>query len=283
MRRTALPPRLAAALCLVPLLMLAIAQGAAAQSVVLKLRPLVGDTLHTRLEQQTEVSGMVPGGTGPTMKKMSTTLMLSSRTIVRQSLPASTIVLTIVDSAQLRSSDAHSAARVSDAERALSGQQLVMRLATDGTVESARDARGGAVSGDLAQSMASMPAVFPQQPVSVGEQWMREMPLPSGGPLGARGSGRVIASFRLDSLRRGGDIAYVSMQGEIRPDAASRGVELSGSVTGAMQIDRVRGWMTDSRFAIVLRSLVTPPQSTGLAPMRFVTRVTQRLRTMDRR
>lgn len=256
---------------------------AASQGIVLRLRPHVGDTLHTRLEQQTEVSGMVPGGAGPSMRKMSTTMTLSSRTIVWQSLPASTVVLTIVDSAQFRSSDAHAAAQASQAERALRGQQLVMRLAMDGTVESARDARGGAVSGDLAQSMASMPAVFPQQPVSVGEQWMREMPLPAGGPLGARGSGHVIASFRLDSLGRGGDIAYVSMQGEIRPDAASQGVELSGNVSGAMQIDRVRGWMTDSRFAIVLRSLVTPPASTGLAPMRFVTKVTQRLRTMDRR
>jgi hypothetical protein len=41
--------------------------------------------------------------------------------------------------------------------------------------------------------------------------------------------------------------------------------------------------MTDSRVRILIRSAVTPPASSGLTPMRFVTRVTQRLRTMDKR
>jgi hypothetical protein len=50
-----------------------------------------------------------------------------------------------------------------------------------------------------------------------------------------------------------------------------------------MLVDRLRGWMTDSHFVVTLQSLVTPPVATGLAPMRFVTRVTQRLRTMDKR
>jgi hypothetical protein len=112
---------------------------------------------------------------------------------------------------------------------------------------------------------------------------MRELPLPTGGPLGTRGSGRVNAVFRLDSLDRGGNIAYVSMRGAILPDPDNQGMRLSGEVTGAMQLDRQRGWMTDSRFTVLVRSLVTPPPSSGLSPMRFVTRVTQRLRTMDKR
>ena len=88
--------------------------------------------------------------------------------------------------------------------------------------------------------------------------------------------------FRLDSLDRSANVAFVSMRGEILPDAGNQGVELSGDVTGAMQVDRRRGGMTDSRFTVVVRSLVTPPSASGLAPMRFVTRVTQRLRTMDK-
>jgi len=254
-----------------------------AQAILLRLHPRVGDTLRTRLEQQTEVSGTSGDGSALARHPTTTAVTLSSRTIVRQSLATSTVVLTIVDSAHVHTSDAHAVTQEAEAERALLGQQLLLRLAWDGTVESARDARGGGVSGELAASMASMPAVFPQRPVSVGEQWMREMPLPAGGPLGARGSGHVIAAFRLDSLGHGGTIAYVSMQGDIRADSTSQGVQLSGNVTGAMQIDRARGWMTDSRFAILLRSLVTPPAATGLAPMRFVTKVTQRLRTMERR
>jgi hypothetical protein len=249
------------------------------QPVALRLQPRLGDTLHTRLEQQTEVTAAMTGGT----KSVTTSVVLSSRTIVRAVMPASTLVLTIVDSADIRSSDAHGAALVAEAERMMRGQQLLLQLSADGTVESARDARGGAVSRDAAESMSAMPAVFPRRPVSVGESWVREMPLPAGGPLGTRGSGHVRATFRLDSLTRAGDLAYVSLRGDIRPDSGAQGVQFSGNVSGAMLVDRVRGWMTDSRFTVLVRSLVSPPSSSGLPPMRFVTRVTQRLRTMDKR
>jgi hypothetical protein len=188
-----------------------------------------------------------------------------------------------VDSARLSSTDAHAAAMNAQAQRSLEGQQLLLELGADGAVESARDLHGVLVPRALAEAMASMPAVFPKTAVAVGGQWIREMPLPSGGPLGARGAGHVRATFRFDSLQKGGAIAYVSMHGDILPDSASQGVELSGSVAGSMQLDRIRGWMTDSRFVVLVRSLVTPPVAMGVAPMRFVTRVTQRLRTMDKR
>ncbi len=280
-------PRLGA--CAVVALLLALAPRARGQAdggeagVLLRVHPRVGDTLHTRLEQQTEVSGGAPGATGRGARSVTTSVTLDSRTIVQASSPASTLVLTVVDSADFRTSDEHGAAQVAAAERSLRGQQLVLQLGADGTVESVRDARGVPVSRDVAEAMSAMPAVFPRRPVAVGEQWTRELPLPAGGPLGARGSGRVSALFRLDSLDRRGNLAFVSMRGEILPDAGSQGVRLSGVVRGAMQVDRQRGWMTDSRFSVTVQSLVTPPPSTGLPPMRFVTRVTQRLRTMDKR
>jgi hypothetical protein len=259
-----------------------LASGAHAQGVLLRVHPRVGDTLHTRLEQQTEVSTTMPGASGRS-KSVTTSVTLNSRTIVQSSSAASTLVLTIVDSANLQTTDEHGDAQVAAAERSLRGQQLVLQLGADGSVESARDARGSPVSRDLADAMAAMPAVFPRRPVSVGEQWTRELPLPAGGPLGTRGSGHANAVFRLDSLERDGSVAFVSLRGEIIPDVGSHGMELSGGITGTMQVDRQRGWMTDSRFVVTLRSLVTPPPSSGLAPMRFVTRVTQHLRTMDKR
>lgn len=254
-----------------------------AQGVLLRVHPHVGDTLHTRLEQQTEVSTTVPGAGVRTTKSVSTSVVLNSRTIVQASSPTSTLLLTIVDSADLHTSDAHGAEQVAAAERTLRGQQMTLRLGADGTVESARDAHGVPMPRDVADAMAAMPAVFPRHLVAVGDTWTRELPLPAGGPLGARGAGRVNAVFRLDSLDRAGTLAYVSMRGEILPDGPRESVELSGGVAGAMLVDRVRGWMTDSHFVVTVRSLVTPPPSTGLAPMRFVTRVTQRLRTMDKR
>jgi len=255
--------------------------GADAQGVLLRVHPRVGDTLHTRLEQQSEINATV-GSPGRTVKSVVSSVMLTSRTIVQASSPASSMVLTIVDSAVLRTSDARGAAQVAAAERSLKGQQLLLQLGADGTVESARDSRGAPMPREVADAMAAMPAVFPRRPVSVGEQWTRELPLPARGPLGTRG-GHVDAVFRLDSLDRSGQVAFVSMRGEIMSDGAGQAVQFSGGVSGAMQVDRRRGWMTDSRFTVLIRSQVTPAPSSGLAPMRFVTRLTQRLRTMDKR
>lgn len=265
--------------CLLVLCIARLASAQDASAVMLRLHPRVGDTLHTQLEQRTDVTMTTPRGVMPP-RSVTTSVGIHSRTIVRSVQAASTTVLTIVDSAVLSSTDVHAAAQVADGQRALRGQQLILQLGADGTVESARDAQGNLIPRELADAMAAMPAVFPRRAVSVGDRWVREMPLPSGGPLGARGSAHVRATFHLDSLLRGGAIAYVSMRGEILPDSASHGVELSGSITGDMQLDRVRGWMTDSRILVFLKSVVSPPSASGLAPMQFITRVTQRLTTI---
>ena len=261
---------------------LAQAAAGARAPVLLRLHPHVGDTLHTRLEQQTEISGQWRSASGAA-RPMTNALTVLARTIVTASRATSTTVLTIVDSASVRSSDARGAAMSAQAERTLRGQQLVLQLAEDGSVESARDARGNPAPRDMAEAMAAMPAVFPHRAVSVGEHWDREMPLPSAGAFGARGSALVRASFRLDSLTRNGELAFVSMHGDIVSDGEAHGVQLDGTVSGAMRVDRARGWMTESRFIVLIRSVVTPPSTSGMAPMHFVTKVTQHLRTMDNR
>jgi hypothetical protein len=257
-----------------------VAQSAATGGIVLRLHPHVGDTLRTRLEQVTEVTTTRAGGAA---KPMTTSVVVLARTIVQASRNATTTVLTVVDSADVNSSDAHGAAMSAQAERALRGQRLIVQLAEDGSVESARDARGVAVARDVAEAMAAMPAVFPRRAVAVGERWQREMPLPSAGPFGPAGGAQVRAEFRLDSLSRSGELAFVSMHGQIASDGGARSVDVTGSMTGAMQVDRARGWMTDSYFTLLLRSMVSPLPGTGMQPMRFVTKVTQRLRTMDKR
>ena len=271
-----------AALLLAIVTIASAASGQAVSPVLLRLQPHAGDTLHSWLEQRTEVTAGGSAQAGAS-RGATTSVSIHSRSIVRSVRSTSTTVLTIVDSATFTSTDVHSAAMIADAGRALRGQRLVLQLGVDGTVESARDARGVPLSRDATDAMAAMPAVFPKQPVAVGDQWVRELPLPSGGPLGARGSGHVRAIFHLDSMERAASIAYVSMRGDILPDSTSQGVALSGYITGVLQIDRVRGWMTDSRFLVLLQSVVTPPAGSGLAPMRLTTRVTQRLRTMDKR
>lgn len=267
------------------MMLVLVARLASAQDtpVLLRLSPHVGDTLHTRLEQQTDVTVTTPANPGVPPRTFVTTLTLLSRTIVRAVQPWSATVLTIVDSASITSTDTHAAALTAQAQRALEGQQLVLQLGSDGTVESARDKTGALVSRAMAEALSAMPAVFPKRPMAVGQQWTREMPLPPVGALGVRGSGHVSATFRLDSLARDGSAAFISMRGDIRPDSSQQGVALSGSISGSMQLDRTRGWMTESLFVVMLKSLVVPPSASRLAPMKFVTHVTQRLRTMDRR
>lgn len=254
-----------------------------ASPIVLRLHPSVGDTMRTLLEQQTEVTATTPGNSFAPARSVTTTMAIHSRSIVRAVLATRATVLTVIDSAKMSTTDAHAAAMTAQTQRALEGQQMLLELGADGAVESARDIRGVLVPRALAEAMASMPAVLPKSAVAVGGQWVREMPLPAGGPLGARGAGHVRATFHFDSLQKGGGIAYVSMRGEILSDSASQGVDLSGTVAGSMQLDRIRGWMTDSRFVVVVKSIVTPPVEMGVAPMRFMTKVTQRLRTMDKR
>jgi len=249
--------------------------------VQLRLHPRVGDTLHTRLDQQIETSSVQ--GTGNVQRMMTTSVVVLARTIVQTSLATSTTVLTMVDSADVHSTDGRAAKMAEKAERDLLGQRLLLQLAEDGTVQSARDGRGVAVSREVAEAMAAMPPVFPHRAVKVGERWEREMPLPAGGPLGANSSAHVRAGFRLDSLGRNGEIAYVSMQGEIVPDELAKGLQIAGNVSGSIRVDRVRGWLTESRFSILMKSIFTPPPSSGMPPMHFVTKVTQHLRTMDKR
>lgn len=259
----------------------AAAQTASSDGILLRLHPRVGDTLHTRLDQLTEIAsqrqGAAPG------KPMTSKVTVLTRTIVQASRQATTTVLTVVDSAEVRSSDVHGTAMSAQAEKVLRGQRLIVQLAEDGSVKSASDASGASVPRDVADAMAAMPAVLPRRAVAVGERWQREMPLASAGPIGAGGNAQVRAEFRLDSLSADGDVAFVSMRGQIASDTDARGVEMSGSMTGAMQIDRARGWMTDSFFSLLIRSVVTPPSGVGMQPMKFVTRITQRLRTMDKR
>jgi hypothetical protein len=252
----------------------------ARDGVVLRLHPHVGDTLHTRLEQLTEITVTRPG---TTPRPVATTVTVLARTVVQASRQASTTILTVVDSADVRTSDPHGGAMAAQAERSLREQQLILQLAEDGTVEIARDARGVAVSREVSEAMASMPAVFPHRSVAIGERWRREMPLVSSNPLGGAGPGaHVRAEFRLDSLGRHGELAYVSMRGEIVPDDDRLGPDLSGRMSGEMQVDRRRGWMTDARFTLVVMSMVASPAGAAAAPMRFLTKVTQRLRTMDK-
>ena len=106
-------------------------------------------------------------------------------------------------------------------------------------------------------------------------------------PMGApapTGGGKLEATFRLDSLSRSGDKAYVSLVGTLsRPPSAKDGwatLTMSGSVNGSLVIARRLRWISDARMTYTVRSTVSPTSASTSAAMRFRMKVTQWVRAI---
>jgi hypothetical protein len=258
------------------LLVMTIGGSAQAQRVVLELRPRFGDTVWIQLEQSTEMSIVRAGVTGaPTL----TTLSMYSRAIVESSTAAYAMIRAITDSVAVSTTSKSVAASAAETERQLEGRQMRLKLQPDGTVNVA-DSEAG-VSKQVGELVSLMPASFPRGSVTIGDTWLREMPLP---PDGATGVPLVVrAAIRLDSISTDYDVAYLSMRGNVvDADTAGPHRTPTGRVTGSMVVDRRRGWLSASRFTITLRTLVPGPEA-GMPPSQVLIRVIQQMRVIDKR
>ena len=258
------------------LLLLALPARAAAQGVSLELRPRVGDTLTVRMDQEVEMVGTTRVASGDSVVRVTNGMYVVSRAVVERSDGTGTTMLAMTDSVSLTSSNAPARA-LEEARQALVGQKVRVRVAPDGATELLGDDVGRE---DLRDLFAQMPATLPREKVAVGDRWTRAMPLPPPG-------GTVKAVFRLDSLSRGGEVAWVSISGAITRDSvpeprSGARVNMTGRVVGTLTVDRARGWLTASRTTIVVNSTMSPPAGAKGPPMRFRMRVTQSMRTDDR-
>ena len=88
--------------------------------------------------------------------------------------------------------------------------------------------------------------------------------------------------FRLDSMTRGGDLAWVSLRGDLSRgdgvDARGARYATTGKVSGQFVLDRRRGWLADSYTAFVVDAAITPPPDAGAKPMKVRMKVIQRLK-----
>ena len=263
--------------------------GAGAQSlavpdggaVTLEVRPHAGDTVAVRLEQRVDMSGTRRiGGRDSTANVMSS-LVMFARTIVETVTPQHSIVATHTDSVQLETSDDHARAMRADAIRALTGTVSRMLILPDGTGQSLDSA-----SGALAGLVGVMPATLPPTPVAVGGKWTRKMPIPATNA--SRGAGEVRATFHLDSLTDAGRYAWISMKGSMRRDeraplggSGESAGAVSGTISGAMTLDRRRGWIISALTDMTVRSTVTTADAPKV-PLKVVVRVTQKMRADNR-
>lgn len=267
---------------------------ASGQSVLLQIRPRVGDTLAVRMDQRVEMTGVPTGcvtgysgtrrGANPdtpprpcsgAARQMTSVMEVFSRAIVLRTSGEGALVLAATDSIRTALSSGNAREAKPRRVRANTGS-IELKVATDGAVEVV-DADA---SEELRAVFGQMPAALSRKPVAVGEKWVRQMRVPISAEAGA--TGLVRATFRLDSLGRNGDVAYISMNGTLSHDHTDGSdSELDGWLSGTMQLDRRLAWITDTRAIIDVESTVRP--TTGGQPMRVRTRITQVLRARPAR
>lgn len=249
--------------------------------VSLRIEPPVGATMRMRLDQRVEMTGTTRIGAGDSTATVVTTLLVISRTFVERRDQDATVLLTSTDSVAASSSGADSLAVATQTRQALQGKRVRLRIEPDGATEiMGNDAAGNA---ELNALFSQMPATLPRVPMTVGQSWSRTMVAPIG-TTATKGGGKVQATFRLDSLSRNGDWAYVSLVGTLNRPPSSKGgwatLTMQGSMTGGLVIDRRRGWISDARMTYLVRSTVAPTSGSTAAAMRFRMKVTQWVRTV---
>jgi hypothetical protein len=130
--------------------------------------------------------------------------------------------------------------------------------------------------------LGEMPAVLPANPVAVGESWVKELALPAIGPTtSTTTSGRLVATFRLDSLTDNGNRAWVGVQGRVEPaqpgNTTPGAGQLSGTLSGTMQLDRRRAWVAEWRALVNIESVFAA--SAAAAPLVVKVRFQHTMRT----
>ena len=252
------------------------------QAVLLQIRPHIGDTLRMHLSQTVEMTGTTRGARHDATS-MTTSIEVFTRAIAEQYTSGGTLMKTITDSVAMTPA---SAASIADLKRrAMQSKPVLLRVSTDGGMEMVDD---DDANSELRHLFGEMPAVLTRSPVAIGEKWTREMQIPLSSEPGAVGA--VRATFRLDSLGRNGDIAYISMRGTMSrintsgAAPAGPGYGTSGQLSGTIQIDRRLGWITDSKSSIIVLSTIeSAPDRRGDpkgAPMQVRTKITQWIRAM---
>lgn len=253
------------------------APAAAQPRYLLQLGPRTGDTLHLEFDQRTEVLGAARAGAAAAPRSLMG-MHIWSRIIAEERLPGAISVIAATDSALVSASDGREGESALPRRAMVVGQMTRFHMAPDGTLKVPDN--GTADGRELAQAMSLVPATMPVGAVAIGDRWTREMPVALAGPGDA---GKVQAVFRFDSVGRKGELAYLSMRGELAQDSVPAGpprgtmMRMAGTMTGNLVLDRRRGWVTRSQFLLVLKSVLVPPAGSAAAPRSFTTRVTQQM------
>jgi hypothetical protein len=233
------------------------------------------------MDQTVEMAGTTRNGEIDVTSSEVHTMMVLTRIAIEGTDLEGATVTAITDSVRLTSTSGSVGGSLLGWAKALQGQRFQFRVAIDGTTSlvGANSATASTVGNFLAQ----LPASLPKEPILPGASWNRSMEIPMSALSDARGSATMTATFHLDSLAHGGDLAFLSVRGRLtRQSAPPRGsaaptVEMSGTLAGTVIVDRRRGWITDARSQISVRSLLTPSKG-DQPPVRVRLKITQWMR-----
>lgn len=256
---------------------------AAAQRVLLQLRPHVGDTLHMRVDQQVDLTGTGRRSGGDSVSSSTTTSFALARIIVERSDTGGADVLVVVDSMAQSSSGGRGSRSSDGGPRAPNDRRVRVHMAPDGVPTVTDSLSTG--NPEVRALLGGVPATLPHDPIRVGQTWERTMAAPPG--TAYPGPAEIRLQFCLDSVSGSRDSAYISVRGALGkgrfpPSADGATVTTWGTVAGTMLIDRHRGWLTDSHAIISVHSVFTPPPGTGHPAVRMRMTVTEWFRTVDR-
>lgn len=275
--------------------------------VLLLVRPRVGDTLRLQMEQVLEVTsrpstastratpplsnGTRAGPTrspepeyGPRRNRTAmrlTRLLLYAHSLVESSDLTVTTLLATTDSMAMWAGQPGETREPQMLTLPMEGRQVRVRVTPDGAMR-VNDPPPGAM--ELGATLAAMPGMLPQELVRVGDSWERDIVLPSLPVSGYRADGVVHTRFRFDSLTRGGRDAWISLEGSMHRDGASRDlpagtrVITAGTMRGLLVVDRQRAWIVDARTTMDVQSEVSPGSGTNTAPVMLDLRIQQRVR-----
>ncbi len=244
-----------------------------AQSVVLEIRPRVGDTLTIRMDQLVEMTGMTRGDTA---RSLAMETAVFTRAVPQRRMLDGTVVLGIADSVVMLPRVQGGTPRT----QRLGGKTTLMLIQQNGGVDILP---GKPNTEDLREFFGQLPAMLPDDPVFVRGKWTREMPVPLRGDV--HGTGWVRTTFTLDSLSSSRDMAYITLKGllsheRFKDESGER--DADGTINGTIQLNRRLGWITDSKMTIVLESTVLNSRQTGkqssAEAMKVRTKIVQRVR-----
>lgn len=259
------------------------AQGQQQGPVRLELRPHAGDTLRLRLDQTIEITRTTRQSDDDLSPADVASLVMLARIAVESVDLEGANVTALTDSVRITSSDAYAQSGVLRSALAMQGTRFRFRVEKDGSTQM-RTAGGTFADPGLGTLFSQLPATLPAEPLLPGASWTRVMEIPLPATPDGRSTATLNSTFNFDSLSRSEEFAHLSVRGRLMrsgalPGGEGRHVQTSGEVSGKILMDRRRGWISEARTVVTLRSLVSTRDNKA-PPVRVRVKITQWMRVL---